>query len=260
MPPPIAPDTRTDPLLDTVIAAHGGRELWQRVRRIEAHLSSGGLAFAMHAQPSALKDLRIVVLPHERRVELLDYKRPGWRGLWTPRRVELRDADDRLVAGRDQPRRNFDRPIKNVWWDALDMLYFAGYALWNYLSFPFLLEDGGVEAHAEMGADGTRRLRARFPADMPTHSAEQVFHIDAAGHLRRHDYTADVIGTWAHAANLCQASTTVQGLRFYTRRRVYPRLGTGETVLPWPTLVWIELDDLAVHLGQPARRKDEPSR
>lgn len=81
---------------------------------------------------------------------------------------------------------------------------------------------------------------------MPTHSALQTFHVDAAGLLLRHDYTADVIGGWATAANRCLASAVVDGLRFYTRRLVTPRFG-DHLVLPGPTLVWIELDDIRVH-------------
>jgi hypothetical protein len=56
---------------------------------------------------------------------------------------------------------------------------------------------------------------------------------------------ADVIGRWAAAANFCVASAEAGGLSFYSRRRVFPRLGAN-TVLPVPTLVWIEIDDLRV--------------
>ena len=89
-------------------------------------------------------------------------------------------------------------------------------------------------------------LRAAFGPQVPTHSALQTFHVDAAGLLLRHDYTADVIGGWATAANRCLASAVVDGLRFYTRRLVTPRFG-DHLVLPGPTLVWIELDDIRVH-------------
>ena len=71
------------------------------------------------------------------------------------------------------------------------------------------------------------------------------YQLDPARLLARHDYTADVIGQWANAANLCLASEVVDGLRFYTRRRVFPRFGT-QNVLPFPTLVWIVIDDLRV--------------
>ncbi|MRR09391.1 hypothetical protein EG831_04800, partial [bacterium] len=131
-------------LMDGLLAAHGGRERWQRVERIDASLSSGGLAFTTHCQPFALRDLHISVAPHRREVVLRNYCRPGWRGVWTPQRVEIRDDGDALVAERQNPRASFGRLVKQVRWDKLDILYFAGYALWNYLSFPFILETSGV--------------------------------------------------------------------------------------------------------------------
>ncbi len=232
----------SDDLFERVIEAHGGRERWRAVDTIEARLDSAGLAFTLHMQPSALRDLRIQVRPHAREVVLDDFCHPGWRGVWTPDQVRLFDADDKLVEQRDQPRASFARPIKRLRWDKLDILYFAGYALWNYLSFPFILEEPGVS----LIESGAGRLSARFDASVPTHSPIQVFHIDPDGALARHDYTADVIGAWATAANLCLASETVDGLRFYTRRRVYPRLGEGGP-MPFPTLVRIDLD--AIHLS-----------
>jgi hypothetical protein len=75
-------------------------------------------------------------------------------------------------------------------------------------------------------------------------SSDLTFHLDAACHLLRHDYTADVIGRWARAANYALAPVTVGGLRCYARRRVLPRL--AGSVLPGPTLVHVELDRLDV--------------
>jgi hypothetical protein len=230
---------------EKIIDAHGGRERWRNVEVIEASLSSGGFAFAAHGQGSALRNLKAAVHPHARRVVLRDFYRPGWSGVWTPTHVQIRDASETPVMQRDDPRPQFARLVKNVHWDKLDILYFAGYALWNYLSFPFVLELPGVtlsEPEAKQGGDA-RRLVATFDASVPTHSAVQTFHFDAAHHLTRHDYTADVIGRWATAANCCLASQQVGGLTFYTRRKVFPCM-RGRFVLPAPTLVWIEIDDL----------------
>jgi hypothetical protein len=226
-------------LLEEVLEAHGGRKLWQSLDSIEADFSSGGLAFSLHLQPWALRGLKISVQPHARRVVLRDFVHPGWSGVWTPNQVQIMDDDGVVVAQRQDPRSAFSRIDKQVRWNKLDILYFAGYALWNYLGFPFILESPGVTL-VETDTN-TRELQARFDPSVPTHSERQTFHIDASGLLTRHDYTADVIGKWANAANFCLASEVVDGLRFYTRRRVFPRFGT-QTVLPFPTLVWIEID------------------
>jgi len=235
-------------LRDALIDAHGGRERWRRVAAIEAALSSGGLAFASKGQGRALEGLRIRVEPHARRVTLHDFGGEGGRGVWTPARVALHDAGGTLLEERADPRAAMGRPMKRLAWDRLDILYFAGYALWNYLSFPFLLDEPGVALDAAtcVADDGTPRLDARFDDRLPTHSREQSFHLDASLALRRHDYTADVIGGWARAANLALASERVDGLRFYTRRRVLPRLPGLAAPLPGPVLVRIEIDDLRV--------------
>lgn len=237
-------------LLEETLAAHGGRQRWQSVNVINAAFSSGGLAFTSHMQPFSLKGLQLSLQPHARQVTLIDYGRKGWRGTWTPSHVQIVDDQGALIAQRHHPRANFSRFGKQWHWDKLDLLYFAGYALWNYLSFPFLLATADVTTEETMDSTGApaalRQLTARFSDAVPTHSSIQTFHIGPDGLLVRHDYTADVIGHWATAANFCLASQQVSGLRFYTRRRVVPRLG-GKIVLPGPTLVWIEIDDLSVH-------------
>ena len=234
--------------LQAVIDAHGGTARWQAVERIEVRLSSGGLAFASKFQAAALKGLTATVWPHAPRVELGGFGQPGGRGVWTPDAVQLLNAAGTVVAQRSQPRVALFTWPKRLGWDRLDILYFAGYALWNYLSFPHLLALPGVRVTGvEPGRpEGAQMLRATFGPQVPTHSALQTFHVDAAGLLLRHDYTADVIGGWATAANRCLASAVVDGLRFYTRRLVTPRFG-DHLVLPGPTLVWIELDDIRVH-------------
>jgi hypothetical protein len=158
------------------------------------------LAFISKFQASALKGLRATVWPHEPRVELGSFGQPGGRGLWTPDEVQLVDAAGTVVARRSQPRAALFTWPKRLGWDRLDILYFAGYALWNYLSFPLLLALPGVRVTGvEPGRpEGVQMLRAAFGPQVPTHSALQTFHVDAAGLLLRHDYTADVIGGWGH--------------------------------------------------------------
>lgn len=238
---------RQSGLLKEVFSAHGGRR-WQSVKAVNASFSSGGLAFASRMQPFALKQLHTSIVPHSRHVTLSNYCHPGWSGIWTPTLVQILNENGTLVAERHNPRSYFSRIGKNICWDKLDLLYFVGYALWNYLCFPFILDIPGVtiEIPEEAVTTPLRHLIARFDSQVPTHSTVQTFYIDESGLLSRHDYTADVIGRWASAANYCLASEQVQGFRFYTRRRVLPRIGS-HVVFPIPTLVWIEIDDLSVH-------------
>jgi hypothetical protein len=235
-------------LLQSAMNAHGGLARWQRVAHIEASLSSWGLAFTLKGQGQALKNLRIRVQPDPPAVVLLGFGGKGGSGQWTPERVTMFDDAGQLLAQRDNPYAAFFTWRKRLSWDQLDILYFAGKALWNYLCFPFYLGLPGVvlTQQGPQQEQGLYCLAASFAPSVPSHSAEERFHLDRSGLLVRHDYTATVIGDWAVAANRCLASETVSGLRFYTRRRVTPRLGRHR-VLPLPMLVAIELKDIVVY-------------
>jgi hypothetical protein len=104
-------------------------------------------------------------------------------------------------------------------------------------------ETGG-EKQARNGAAS----RSISPPDLDTHSAHQTFYVDSSGLIRRHDYTAEVVGGWARAAHHLSEHRQVDGLAFPTRRRVRP-IGVRNRALPGPTLVWIELDALGVQKG-----------
>ena len=134
-----------------------------------------------------------------------------------------------------------------LWWDHLDVLYFAGYALWNYLCAPFLfVEPGFVAEEIEPWDEETeqwRRLRVTFPPTVPTHCQEQVFYFDARSLLCRLDYTVEVVGSWVRAAHYCFDHRAFAGLMVPTRRRVVPRRSDGRAY-SGPTIVWIEIKDV----------------
>ncbi len=231
-------------LLREVVAVHGGMERWGSCEVVEATLTTDGLAFRSRFQGGRLRGKRVRVEPHRRTVRIDDYPEQGSSGIWTPDFVSIRTESD-VVIERESPRRSFDRFSRNFRWDAGDLLYFCGYALWNYLSFPWLLTDPGVEISQRHTSDGSFILDAIFPDGLPTHSRHQSFHFTSEGQLLRHDYTANVIGRWATAANRCLKSELANGLRLYTRRLVTPRLGRS-FVFKAPALVWIELENVRV--------------
>lgn len=233
---------------DRIMVAHGGRESWAGVAGIHARLSTGGLAYATRGIRSSGIDLQVAVRPAERVVEIADYPCTGWWGKWHDDQVWVGPSGGPFSDARSQMRQRFKGWIRHPRWDALDLLYFLGYALWNYLSFPILLGHPGTRIRIVRGGQVGQPtiLAVRFPAELPTHSQDQRFHLDASGFLRRQDYVAEVFGTWAAGANHCLHAETVDGLRLYTRRRVVPALG-GRVALPGPTLVWIHLDEVQVH-------------
>jgi len=233
-----------NPLVAEVIAAHGGAALWQRLAAVEAVLSADGFLFKTKRRPP-LKRIRMRADTASSNFCIYDYPGAGLRGeLMGDAEVRIVDADGGIVARRASPRAAFRGLRRELWWDDLDFLYFAGYATWNYLTTPFVFLRPGFEFETlPPAADGTRRFAATFPTDIPTHSRRQVFHVGADGRLLRLDYTAEVVGGWARAAHICADYREFGGLWAPTRRRVYP-LFNFASPLPFPTLVAIDVHEL----------------
>jgi hypothetical protein len=181
-----------------------------------------------------------------------DFPHDGEVGEWLgDQEVRITGRDGAVLFRRQQPRAAFHGWRRQVSWDALDFIYFAGYAMWNYLLAPFLLLRRGFRFE-ELSPLATRtgpwaRIRVTFPPDVPTHSRLQDFYFDADHRLRRLDYTAEVVGRWAHAAHTCDEYREFEGFLVPTRRSVKP-LPFGTTPLRFPTLVAIE-----VHSFRPIR-------
>lgn len=234
-------------VIEAAIEAHGGRERWSRVHAIDATLSAWGFLFVAKQRP-ALRQQRVRAWTREPRLAFLDFPQSGLTSeMLDGSEVRVLGSDGSVVERREHPRAAFGDLRRQFAWDHLDFVYFGGYATWNYLVTPFVFLRAGFEFE-ELPALATptgnwSRVRVRFPADVPTHSPVQDFYFDAAHRLRRLDYTADVVGRWAHAAHVCHEDRSFNGLIASTRRIVRP-LPFGSNPLPLPTLVGIEIHDL----------------
>ncbi len=239
-------------LLDEVLEAHGGLERWRAVRTITAQVHSGGFLIRTRVPGNRFADYKLTVQVTEPRVVIDPFPRDGQRGVFDCGEARIENGAGEVLASRMDPRSAFSGRSglrRNLRWDALDSTYFAGYAMWNYLTTPYLLTRGDLELREgepwdEQG-ESWRRLEVTFPASLDTHSRHQTFYFDAGGLLRRHDYVAEVVGGWARAAHHCADHAQAGGLVFPTRRRVRP-IRPGNRSLPFPTMVWIELADLRV--------------
>lgn len=223
-----------------------GAQAWRTAGSIQAELQTGGLLWATRGRRGFRGDA--LVATRTVRTVLNRFPGDGRRGVFEPGRVWIETNDGRVAAERFGARELFSKPRRRLYWDDLDLLYFVGYALWNYLNAPFLLAEPGFEVRElEPGAGGdSRALAATFPPDVPTHCREQVFHFDANGLLSRLDYTAEVVGGWARAAHTCAEYRDFSGLWVAKRRRVTPRTKRGHA-LGHPTLVSIDIADARLH-------------
>ena len=109
---------------------------------------------------------------------------------------------------------------------ALDRAYFNGYAMWTYLTTPFLFTMEGVRVQeVEPWTEGSgtwRVLRVEFPDSVATHSRIQDFYFGDDGCLRRHDYHVDVAGELA-AVQVVSDYIEADGIRLPSKRRAYLR-------------------------------------
>jgi hypothetical protein len=239
-------------LLDEVLQAHGGVERWRGARRIRAQVRSGGLLVRTRMPGTRFADYELTVEVAEPRFTARPFPQSGQRAVFDRGVVRIETDGGETVANRPEPRPEFfgrSGLRRNLRWDALDSTYFAGYAMWNYLTTPFLLTGEDVDASEgePWSQDGEkwRRLEVTFPPGLDTHSARQTFYFDERGLLRRHDYVAEVVGRLAHGAHYCADHVEAGGLTFPTRRWVRP-IGPRNRSLPFPTLVWLEVSEIEV--------------
>jgi hypothetical protein len=228
-------------VLSTIFDAHGGLDYWRSLSSIDVEISAWGFLFtAKRINPQ--RHAHLTISTREPKVVLHDYPADGQSAvLQGGRRVEIRNAAGSVVDARDNPREAFSSG-RLLHWDTIDFAYFSGYAMWNYMTLPFLLAEPGVTVTvSDRQATGTR-LQVTYPDGIPTHSPTQELYFDQSGRLLRHDYTAEVVGSWAKAAHLCRDYRQFGGLWLPTTRRVYPR-GPLRRPLPLPTLVAIDIHD-----------------
>ncbi|GAA1193547.1 hypothetical protein [Pseudonocardia alaniniphila] len=228
-------------LLDLALAAHGGLDRWRRLTQLRVECSVGGTTWpsdGVLARSVATVDTRA------QRTYFDPFGGPGHRALYTPGHVEIVDTDGAVLAQRNDPRRAFAGHEQAGSWDRLHKAYFAGYALWNYVSLPFLLAQNGfraeeIEPWPENGQTW-RRLRVEFPDHITTHAAVQTFYFGSGDHLlRRHDYDAEVLGGQP-TAHYSVDYRNFAGITFPTRRWVVPR-NPDNTTPDGPVLVSLDI-------------------
>ena len=238
-------------LLDEVMTAHGGTELWQSISAITARGHVDGL-LPKRFSGNKLANFTFQVQVAEQHTVIHDFPHPNQRAVFERGDVHIETRDGEQLDSRTDPRSAFfglSGIRRNIHWDPLDVAYFAGYASWNYLTSPLLLTRDDIsiiegDARQESGQQW-RTLHATFPEQLATHCPRQTFYVNPDGLIRRHDFVAETVGRWASAALYCDQHHKFDGLLFPTRRRVFPR-GPGGRVLARPTLLDLNFDDIEI--------------
>ena len=166
--------------------------------------------------------------------------------VFTPNQVSLQSESGRTLDTCNNPRSRFSGHSAGSKWDKLHAGYFSSYALWGYLTNPFLFTYPGFEAHEiePWHEDGERWrvLQVTFPDEYAAHTRTQYSYFGEDGLLRRHLYTVDVLGG-AQGANYAAEYCAVDGVMVATRRRVVAYDDARQKV-PAPVLVSIDLSGI----------------
>ncbi len=150
------------------IEAYGGVERWRSATAIEATGTLTGLLFRLKWRLPR-PDMRIRCEVHRPWTRLEPIDRAGQVGILEGRDVRLETRDGRTVAERKDARARFPGGRRLLYWDALDLTYFLGYAIWNYFTLPALLMREDI-LWSELG-EGV--LASSFPPDLPTHGEQR---------------------------------------------------------------------------------------
>jgi len=220
-------------LLAWTVEAHGGLERWERVGEVHLRGHMGGLGL-LHSDYDSepLRAAQISVA--EPWVSVTHFPEPGQGTISTfaDTLVRIERADgSRILRQRRDPRNYFLRYPPRLkrwfWYDLLDVSYFLGYALWNYMLTPFLFTRPGFEVNEGepiiVHGAKLRQLIVKFPPAIPTHCPVQSFFINAKGLVNYFTYTVDIVGSFVKAVHYCRGYREFSGIKVPTRRRVILR-------------------------------------
>ena len=220
-------------LLDRVLEAHGGLDRWSQFSRVEASITSGGALWGMKGLRQDSMSRQMLVWLHEQRASVMPFGAPNQRTAYSPGRIAIETVEGKVVAERPDPRASFEGHNETSPWDPLHRAYFNGYALWSYMTMPFLFSLPGVTTKEiepwQEGVELWRRLRVRFPSDIATHCETQDFYFGGDFLLRRHDYSVDVSGGIL-AAQYVYDYVASSGLLMPSKRRAYRRSDDGQAI------------------------------
>ena len=229
-------------LLEKALDAHGGLDRWRTYESVHATIVSGGQLWDLKKVPQDPTPREMRVATQREWASVSPYGSADQQTDFTPERIAIQKRDGTVVSERFHPAKHAEGKAVDAPWDALDRAYFNGYALWTYLTTPFLFALPGfaceeIDSWSEKG-ETWRGLRVIFPRDIASHSKQQDFYFGPDFLLRRHDYHVDASGGFA-AAQYVSDAITVQGITLPTRRRAYMR---DDKMMPMQDKLMVSID------------------
>ena len=191
-------------LLDDVVEANGGMTRWTSLKQFTLQLSINGTLLSRTGREMRLQDMVAEGMTQSQFVRIVGFTSPDVCGVYRPDRITIESLNGDILRAWDAPQFDVLGQPRN--WDDLHLAFFCGLSIWHYLTTPFLLAQASIEVEelSPWCEDGQtwQRLRAVFPPDFPTSTAEQIFYFDSEYLQRRTDH--DLFGSkiahysWAH--------------------------------------------------------------
>ncbi|MBS7546421.1 hypothetical protein [Ancylobacter oerskovii] len=235
-------------LRDFVIEVHGGLPLWLQFEEVSADLYQGGALWGLKGHPQTLERTSVTAGLKKQWATHSPFGSGGRRSRFGPGRLAIENGDGAVLEELLEPRQSFAGHVPQTPWTELQLAYFAGCAMWTYLTKPFVLAWPGMDTEElepwPTDAGDWRRLAVRFPANIATHSTLQTLYFDGEGLLKRHDYNVEIAGN-TPGAHFVSDYVEVLGIKFPTRRQIYARQPDGGFSLE-PLVVSIDLSNIAL--------------
>lgn len=226
-------------LLEHVIAAHGGRQRWSQIDGLKVDATLHGPFWAVRGFSEKPFNETVTIDTRRELIRFSPWAHPEHDFVLRAQddAVELRTtADDKVLETQSGIRSTYTGYDLTSPWTHLQVGYFIGYAMWNYLTTPFLFDHPEVatregESWPENG-EVWHRLHVEFPPSIATHTAKQTFYFGDDGLLRRLDYNVDV-NVGVAVAHYVSDYKAFEGIQIPTRRRVHRRIADNSASENW---------------------------
>jgi len=209
-------------LLDSALKACGGLERWNRFERFEVHVSIGGSYLASKVDATNLKEIVVSGYTRFQAAEVVGVLDRSRRGLCSMNWVGIENHSGTIAAQQSVTPENFAKLGSKARWTELDVVYYCGISVWNFINCPFFLTESGFKTGeiAPLDTDGEvwRRLQFTFPNRIATEACEQILYFDSGNRHRRTDYLRSDL-TANSVAHFLSAHQDFSGIVIPTLRR-----------------------------------------
>ncbi|MCM8541434.1 MAG: hypothetical protein NE328_14300 [Lentisphaeraceae bacterium] len=206
----------SEELLKAVMRAHDPDGIWTSINFMKIRLRICGRILMTKLKNPSVRELDIEVSTSKPWIKINSFPDQNSYGV-------LDGYQARIISKNTESCRTFNYPYKYKFlWDDLDLLFFLGYALWNYTTTPYIFQMPGFSIEKLSDLNGEHRLSVHFPNDIPSHCQQQIFYFDEKYLQTRLDYTAEVFWGSARGRHYCEKVKDFGGLKVATNRYVYP--------------------------------------